>query len=172
VRIDEAGWSKEVRLGKQRTPEATAGASVAAVSGQLMVPYWTKPYDNLSLDVRAKGDRHARLLDSRLAGVTVERGTLLRSRLRVTVPLATVGPEPAVKIRLLHPVTHEQVDLDSQLERRTLHELVATAKLPRLDPGRWKVLVKTDIEGWGSYRASGAVVPVPQGLVARALAER
>jgi poly(ribitol-phosphate) beta-N-acetylglucosaminyltransferase len=167
VRINEAGWGKEARLGKQRTAEATAGALIAGVSGQLMVPYWTTPYDNLSLDVRAKGGR---VLDAQLAGVTVERGTLLRSRMQVTVPLVTVGPAPAVGIRLVHSVTREQVDLDSRVERRALHELVATVKLPRLDPGRWKVLVKTDLEGWGSYRKTGGDVRVPQGLVGQVLA--
>lgn len=164
VKVDEAGWSKEVRLGKQRAAEATAGAVVAGVSGQLMVPYWTKPHDNLSLDVRTKADRHARLIEDQLAGATVERATLRRSRVRVSVPLVTAGPEPSLKIRLVHSATREQVDLDCQTERPSLRELVATAKLPRLDPGVWKVLVKTDLEGWGSYRPTGGVVRVSRGL--------
>ena len=164
VRVEQAGWTKETRLGKQRTAEASAGAVVAGVSGQLMAPYWTTPHDNLSLDVRAKGDRHARVLDAQLAKVTAERGTLRRSRLRLTVPLFTAGPEPAVKVRLVHPATREQVDLDTEVERTAPHELTLTARLPRLDPGQWKVLVKTDIEGWGSYRATGGVVRVLQGL--------
>lgn len=167
VRVEQAGWTKETRLGKQRTAEASAGSVVAGVSGQLMVPYWTTPHDNLSLDVRAKGDRYARVLDAQLAKVTAERGTLRRSRLRVTAPLVTVGPAPAVKIRLVHSATREQVDLDPQVERPAFDELALTAQLPRLDPGQWKVLLKTDIEGWGSYRATGGVVRVSQGLAAR-----
>jgi glycosyltransferase involved in cell wall biosynthesis len=167
VRIDQAGWGRELRLGKQRTAEATAGAVIAGVSGELMMPYWTTPHGNLSLEVGAKGGR---LLDAQLAGTRVEVGTLLRSRVRVSVPLVTVGPEPAVKLRLVHSVTREQVDLDCQVERPALDELVALAKVPRLDPGRWQVLVKTDLERWGSYRATGGDVRVPQGLVGRALA--
>jgi glycosyltransferase involved in cell wall biosynthesis len=169
VRIEQAGWGRELRLGKQRTAEATAGALIAGVSGQLMVPYWTTPHGNLSLDVGAKGGP---LLDAQLAGATVEAGTLLRPRVQVSVPLVTLGSVPAVKLRLVHPVTREQVDLDPEVERRAMNELVATARLPRLDPGRWKVLVKTDLQGWGSYRATGGVVRVPQGLVGRALARR
>jgi hypothetical protein len=64
----------------------------------------------------------------------------------------------------VHSATREQVDLEPQVEKRTLHELAVTAKLPRLDPGLWKVLVKTDIEGWSGYRPTGASVRVPPGL--------
>src|SRR3954470_3910253 len=55
AKVNEAGWSKEVRLGSLRTEAATAGAKPALLDGRAMVPYWTQTYDNLSLDVRTDG---------------------------------------------------------------------------------------------------------------------
>ncbi|MFJ3305346.1 glycosyltransferase family 2 protein [Streptomyces sp. NPDC086549] len=50
VRVGLGGWSKECRLGpapRQGRPTPPAGV----VAGRVVLPYWTKQYDNFSLDV-------------------------------------------------------------------------------------------------------------------------
>src|SRR3954447_5823880 len=55
AKVNQTGWSKEVRLGSLRTDAATVGCRPAILDGVAMVPYWTDKYDNLSLDVQANG---------------------------------------------------------------------------------------------------------------------
>ncbi|MET8946107.1 glycosyltransferase [Streptomyces sp. NPDC004542] len=50
VRVGLGGWSKDCRLGpapRQGRPAPPAGA----VAGRVVLPYWTKQYENFSLDV-------------------------------------------------------------------------------------------------------------------------
>ncbi|WP_328538448.1 glycosyltransferase family 2 protein [Streptomyces sp. NBC_00344] len=53
VRVHLSGWTKDTRLGSARTEAATLGCRAAFVGEppRTVVPYWTRPHDNLSLDV-------------------------------------------------------------------------------------------------------------------------
>lgn len=64
VRVHLAGWTKDVRLGSVRS-EAAADGCPAAVVGEparLVLPYWTTPHGNLSLDIGRTTDGLGRQL--------------------------------------------------------------------------------------------------------------
>ncbi|WP_405780310.1 glycosyltransferase family 2 protein [Streptomyces sp. NBC_00859] len=79
VRVHQCGWNKNVRLGSVRTDAVTAGRRAALVGepARIVVPYWTAPHGNLSLDVgtttsslaqdyRKLGVRESRVMDEPL----------------------------------------------------------------------------------------------------------
>ena len=93
------GWSPESRLGARRTEAATAGCRVAILGprGQLVRPYWTESYDNLSLQVDASPASVGKAL--RPTDVKVRPGGLLRRSLVVALPLhVTDGREVFVRL--------------------------------------------------------------------------
>ncbi|OAH10092.1 glycosyltransferase family 2 protein [Streptomyces jeddahensis] len=53
VRVHICGWTKETRLGAVRSEAARAGrrAAFLGAPARLVLPYWTEPHGNLSLDV-------------------------------------------------------------------------------------------------------------------------
>ncbi|WP_406462348.1 glycosyltransferase family 2 protein [Streptomyces sp. NBC_00111] len=80
VRISSCGWVKEARLGSTRSDDVEKGR-LGALSGtphRVVLPYWTEPHGNLSLDVdlaTSRIDRDVRVLapaDVQLGGGRVE----------------------------------------------------------------------------------------------------
>jgi hypothetical protein len=53
LRVAYPGLTRSARLGSRRTREATAGAVPAFVGphATVVMPYWTTPYDNLSISI-------------------------------------------------------------------------------------------------------------------------
>ncbi|GAB2452812.1 glycosyltransferase family 2 protein [Streptomyces incanus] len=91
VRVKLGGWTKECRLGP--APRATRPEPYAGVAaGRAVLPYWTEPHGNLSLDVAVKG-RRLGLGQVRRPDVTVS-GTRLRAR----IPLHAADGTP-VRLR-------------------------------------------------------------------------
>ncbi|MEV6172382.1 glycosyltransferase family A protein [Streptomyces sp. NPDC051954] len=84
VRVRLGGWTKECRLGpvsRETGPTPPAGV----VGGRVVLPYWTDPHANLSLDVD-RATKRLGLGDLPTDGVSVSGG-----RLRATLPLYVAG---------------------------------------------------------------------------------
>ncbi|WP_406494056.1 glycosyltransferase [Streptomyces sp. NBC_00846] len=96
IRISSCGWTKETRLGSARAEGVETGRH-GALSGEprrLVLPYWTEPYGNLSLDVDFATSR----FDRDLKSLTPKDTVLADGRIELPVPLAmngTVGTESA-----------------------------------------------------------------------------
>ncbi|WP_413753667.1 glycosyltransferase [Streptomyces sp. R-74717] len=96
IRISSCGWTKETRLGSARAENVETGRR-GALSGEprrLVLPYWTEPHGNLSLDVDLATSR----FDRDLKSLTPKDTVLADGRIELPVPLAmngTVGTESA-----------------------------------------------------------------------------
>ncbi|MEU6063721.1 glycosyltransferase [Streptomyces sp. NPDC047082] len=98
VRVGLGGWTKECRLGpapQQGRPTPPAGV----VAGRVVLPYWTKQYNNFSLDV----DRASKALG--LGRLTPEDAAVSADRrLSLALPLH-VPDRTDVLVRLTDPTT-------------------------------------------------------------------
>ncbi|MGW2517011.1 glycosyltransferase family 2 protein [Streptomyces sp. NPDC001617] len=92
ARVRLGGWSKEARIGPG-PGRARAAAPAAVVGGHVVLPYWTDPHDNLSLDV----DRANKRLG--LERLDLETVSVSGARLRAPLPLH-VHEETSVLLRL------------------------------------------------------------------------
>ncbi|MGI5460574.1 glycosyltransferase family 2 protein [Streptomyces sp. CA-249302] len=95
ARVRLGGWSKDARVGPGPRRARTA-ASAAVVGGRVVLPYWTDPHWNLSLDV----DRASKRLG--LNQLDPDQVTVSAGRLRAPLPLHVPG-ETAVLLRLTSP---------------------------------------------------------------------
>ena len=100
VRMKLGGWTKECRLGP--APRAARPEPYARVTGgRVVLPYWTEPHGNLSLDAAVQGGRIG-LGRVRRSDVTVS-GARLRARLPLHAPDgARVGLRFTSSGRTLH----------------------------------------------------------------------
>ncbi|MFF8102994.1 glycosyltransferase family 2 protein [Streptomyces sp. NPDC016640] len=179
VRVKLGGWTKECRLGP--APRATRPEPYAGVVGdRAVLPYWTEPHGNLSLDTSVEGRRLG------LGGVRRPDVTVSGARLRVRIPLhaadaARAGLRFTASGRTLHATGTLTGEADGP---GSLLEATLPSGLPR---GIWRVALSLapDAEqpGWtglpfalraagGSALAAGGsalVVPVPRPGTARKL---
>ncbi|MFE6412862.1 glycosyltransferase family 2 protein [Streptomyces sp. NPDC057837] len=93
VRVKLGGWTKECRLGPAPREDRPA-PGVGVVGGRTVLPYWTQPHGNLSLE---SGTRGKRLGLGRVQRADV---TVSGSGFRVPVPLH-VPAETEVLLRLV-----------------------------------------------------------------------
>ncbi|KOV72089.1 cell wall biosynthesis glycosyltransferase [Streptomyces sp. AS58] len=99
VRVRLGGWTKECRLGRG---SAAALPHAGVVAGRVVLPYWTEPHANLSLDVDRARDRLGLGRSGRReAGVS---GGALRAALPLYVPDTT-----EVRLRLTGPANRLDV---------------------------------------------------------------
>ncbi|MFH8471826.1 glycosyltransferase family 2 protein [Streptomyces sp. NPDC018000] len=87
IRISSCGWTKEARLGSARAEEIESGRR-GALSGEprrLVLPYWTEPHGNLSLDVDLATSR----FDRDLKSLTPQDAVLEDGKIELPVPIAT-----------------------------------------------------------------------------------
>ncbi|MEU4156927.1 glycosyltransferase family A protein [Actinoplanes sp. NPDC026670] len=137
VRYRLSGWNREARLGALRGPEAEAGRRLGVVDGLSVLPYWTDPHQNLSMDVRQSTGRLGYdLLDVRPEQVTAAPGRITVS-LPVHVDTATTG-----RLRLTRPAARTPFDFDATVEP-TAGGCVLTALLTGrvVPPGRYRIAV-------------------------------
>jgi hypothetical protein len=155
--VSQTGWSKQARLGAARTESASEGCRPAVVGRTAIVPYWTKPYGNLSLDVGAS----RKTLISR-AGPTVDdcsiitgpEGATLQIRVRV---IAATAERTNATVRL-QQLSHAKVrELPATTDLDDAGLLTVSAQLPRLH-GRWALLVQPGLAAWGPPYRTDAVV--------------
>jgi poly(ribitol-phosphate) beta-N-acetylglucosaminyltransferase len=162
ARINQTGFSKQVRLGSNRTERASSALRTALLSGQLVTPYWTEPYGNLSLDVGAGPNRLLRELGHgrRVAPLRARHGA---SKLRVVVPLESAVVEtPAARVVLTQRAPQSSIPLDISGVEWIPDGLCLTGELPPLAQGDWQVLVGLDVERWPAPRPSGVRLTVSE----------
>lgn len=131
VRVNACGWGKTARLGSLRAgsvDKARRGA-LSGTPARLVLPYWTDPYNNLSLDVdhatnRFNADVRALTPD----GVTLktERGSA--ARLSFPLPLRVTGDTDAT-LRFKAPARSDDVQVPAVLAPAG-EGAVLTAELP------------------------------------------
>ncbi len=93
VRVKTGGWTKECRLGPapredRPTPE------VAVVGDRPVLPYWTEPHGNLSLELRPRGKRLG------LGRVQLGDVSVSDERFRVLLPVHVTG-DTGVRLRFV-----------------------------------------------------------------------
>ncbi|MGI8677840.1 MAG: glycosyltransferase family 2 protein [Jatrophihabitans sp.] len=168
VRTSQTGWSKESRLGADRSERATAGRHPAVISGTTMLPYWTESYDNLSLDVAASGKTTARHV---LAGATSGGIRLQDGALQLNLRLAVVGDEPLAVALQLRSGANRVVELEPGPSVATPGVVTLTAPLPPLKRGVWQVLLALDVPRWGAPRPTGSSIRVGRATAPTVIAD-
>lgn len=160
-RVTQTGWVRETRIGANRGPQATSGARAALLSGQLMVPYWTEPHGNLSLDVRANPNRLVRQMHTDPHPVSVVDHPHRRSIVQVSVPLVLPpGPVVPATLRLTQESSRPPIDIDARGVRESPTEVSVSATAPKLPPGQWEVSFALDVQQWGSFQPTGASLAI------------
>ncbi|CAL9628786.1 glycosyltransferase family 2 protein [Streptomyces sp. enrichment culture] len=138
ARLKLGGWTKEVRVGP--APKSDRSLPPAGlVAGRVVLPYWTDPHRNFSLDVD-KADKRLGL--TKLA---TERITLTGERLSAPLPLY-VPSATEVALRLTSPASATPVELPATLSPATPGTgSLLTAELPaeRLADGIWRTALVT-----------------------------
>ncbi|WP_043673371.1 glycosyltransferase family 2 protein [Streptomyces xylophagus] len=182
IRISSCGWSKETRLGSVRSEEAGRGRGGAVVGSpaHLVLPYWTDPQGNLSLDVDQKTNRLAyEFAHLASADVTV---TTDPGRLVVVLPFH-VQAESQATLTLTNVASGRTVALPATLTARVTGDADLGADLPldELADGEWRLELTPPSTGAGSpvglplaleVSASGGVVVKRLAAVAADLAAK
>ena len=159
LRVSQTGWSREVRIGADRSAEATAGRRPAILAGEVVAPYWTFPHENLSLDVGRRVGWLREHVSPVPGGIMLHRpaaaagresgsvGSLDGTELEVSVPIFILpGEEPAVAVRLTSP--QHSVDALGRADRGPTGELRLHVTLPDLDPGSWRAVFRLSTTHW------------------------
>jgi glycosyltransferase involved in cell wall biosynthesis len=135
VRFSACGWTKETRLGAVRSDgvDKTRQGTLSGTPRRLVLPYWTEPHGNLSLDV----DHATSRFDRDIVKLSPRDVTYDTDRLALPLPLhQTAGGEAALRLR-------EQADGGTAEVSASLvpgdGAAVLTAELPagRLAGGVW-----------------------------------
>jgi glycosyltransferase involved in cell wall biosynthesis len=144
IRISSCGWTKETRLGSVRQAPARAGRAAGVVGSpeRLVLPYWTDPHGNLSLDV----DQATGRLAYEVAGVTEDTVAVGSNPARFTAALPFhVETKSEAWLKLTDPAGHRTVPLTASLDAAPGSDaapgavLGADLPLDELADGRWRV---------------------------------
>ncbi|SHG06979.1 Glycosyltransferase involved in cell wall bisynthesis [Jatrophihabitans endophyticus] len=157
LKLAQTGWSKEGRLGGNRTADVPSALRPALAGGVAVVPYWTQRVEDLSLRVGVDGAALARALRFGPGPGRVGRraGTVT-----VTAPLVVAdGDDVGARLRLMPPGRPAPVDVVARLVRDAdTTALTAPLPRPRRRPAVWRVLLALDLPGWGAPRPTGTLV--------------
>jgi glycosyltransferase involved in cell wall biosynthesis len=139
IRIGSCGWTKETRLGSVRGEEARSGRAAGVVGSpeRLVLPYWTDPHGNLSLDV----DQATGRLAYEVAGLTDDKVTVEANPARLTAALPFhVQTKAESSLKLTDPAAHRTVALTASLEGRETGAVLGTdLPLADLAGGKWRI---------------------------------
>jgi glycosyltransferase involved in cell wall biosynthesis len=91
IRISSCGWTKETRLGALRADDVEDGreGSLSGSPRRLVLPYWTEPHSNLSLDV----DHATSKFDRDVASIVPGDAVLSDGRIELPLRLSLTGEE-------------------------------------------------------------------------------
>ncbi|MET7683724.1 glycosyltransferase [Streptomyces sp. NPDC005423] len=150
IRVSSCGWTKETRLGSVRGQEAGRGRRAAVVGSpaRLVLPYWTDPHGNLSLDVGQKTNRIA----YEFAGLAPADVTVTTDPGRISVALPFhVQAESEATLKLTNATTSRSVDLPATLTARVTGDADLRADLSFGEPadGRWRLELTLPSTGVG-----------------------
>ena len=164
IRLSSCGWTKETRLGSVRGEDANRGRTGALVGspGHLVLPYWTTPHGNLSLDVDQKTNRFRHELAG-LAEADAVLGTE-PARLSVALPLHLQGTSDAT-LKLIEPTTKRTVTLAAVLGGRQVDggaTLTADLPLGELTGARWRLELSLPSSGDERFSALPLVLEVSE----------
>ncbi|WP_320782338.1 glycosyltransferase family 2 protein [Streptomyces sp. CRN 30] len=136
VRVKLGGWTKECRLGPVPRSAGRPDPAAAVVGGRTVLPYWTDPHRNLSLDLAAS---------TRRLGLPRADLSVTGDRLRAGLPLYVPGETEAL-LRLAAP-------------GRTLD--VPGTLAPTPDPARSRLtaVLPADVLAGGTWKASVRLAP-------------
>jgi glycosyltransferase involved in cell wall biosynthesis len=140
IRISSCGWTKSTRLGSVRSEEAGRGRGAAVVGSpaHLVLPYWTDPHGNLSLDVGQKTNK----ITYEFAGLAPAHVTMTKNpeRLTIALPFHVQGDSEAT-LKLMNAATRCSVDLPATLTAGLTGEAELSAGLPlgELVDGQWRL---------------------------------
>jgi poly(ribitol-phosphate) beta-N-acetylglucosaminyltransferase len=138
ARFSLSGWNKETRLGSLREPEAAAGRRLGIVDGARVLPYWTEPHQNLSLDVNESTNR----LKYDLSVVRAEDVTAEPGRLRISLPVYSVADTTGSLLRLTDATTSTEHDFDAELHPAGAGSVLeSTLGGPALAAGRYRIAI-------------------------------
>jgi glycosyltransferase involved in cell wall biosynthesis len=100
LRISAHGLTRTVRIGSSRTAEAEAGRTAALIGNppRLVLPYWTDPHGNLSLDIGQSTNRIA----GELKAIPADAAQVVDGSLHVRMPIR-VTDDIAVRVRFAAP---------------------------------------------------------------------
>ncbi|WP_369195575.1 glycosyltransferase [Streptomyces djakartensis] len=150
IRISSCGWTKETRLGSVRTDEAGRGRRAAVVGSPArpVLPYWTDPHGNLSLDVDQKTNR----LAYEFAGLAPDDVTVTTGpgRLSAVLPFHVQG-ECEATLKLTDVASGRSVEAVATLTGRTTGDADLRADLPSGEPaeGHWRMDLTLPSPGTG-----------------------
>ncbi|MET7682446.1 glycosyltransferase family A protein [Streptomyces sp. NPDC005423] len=179
VRVTIGGWTKECRLGP--VPRAGANAGHAGVvDGHVVLPYWTAPHGNFSLDIDRAGKRLG------LGGLQPGDVSVTDGRLSTTLPFH-VPAATDVLLRLTAKASGTALDvpgtlspgdasgarLEAQLPLAAMEKTARRVTLclaPAAPEPRFLALPVTLTAGAGGVRVRGAESAAPRlGFLRRAV---
>jgi glycosyltransferase involved in cell wall biosynthesis len=155
VRLSLCGWTKEVRLGSLRATSVEGHRAAGVVAGRMAVPYWTRPYGNLSLDIAAATSQPARYF----AKLRPEAARIEAGRLHIGMPGYASGPSEAV-LSFVHESDDRRIEYPAAVQPvEGLGELAVKLPTNGFETGRWRIAV---------LFAGGPEIPLPLALDQRA----
>lgn len=112
IRISACGWTKETRLGSVRADDVEEGRMgfLGGSPRRLVLPYWTEPHSNLSLDV----DHATSKFDRDVVSLTADDAVVADGRIQFPVRLATTG-EQQVALRFKASAGNEATEVEATL---------------------------------------------------------
>ncbi|WP_210570020.1 glycosyltransferase family A protein [Streptomyces sp. GESEQ-4] len=132
VRVRLGGWTKECRLGPAPR-DARRAPHAGVVGGRVVLPYWTEPHANLSLDI----DRASTRLG--LGGLSPDAVSVSGGRLRAALPLYVAGD---TEVLLRVSSGDAEVDVPGTLyPDGSGARLEAVLPADRLKGATWKVAI-------------------------------
>ncbi|HEX6445526.1 MAG TPA: glycosyltransferase family 2 protein [Streptosporangiales bacterium] len=144
ARLEIAGWVRGCRLGavRARTVSDRIPAGVVGERPVVAIPYFTKPYGNLSVDVA----QHAKALAGAV-GVARQRARASRSgaRTQIEVPLrlhTTPDTPPATAELVLSPPGGAPLAVPATVTRTADQESVLSAGADALAPGHYELAAR------------------------------
>lgn len=160
IRMSACGWTKAARLGSVRAPsvDAQRRGALSGTPRRLVLPYWTEPFGNLSLDI----DFATRRFERDIAAVKQRDVGYDAGRLSVPLPLRADETE-AVSLRLTDRIDGTTVEVPATVGPAPEGgQALLTAGLPvsRLVGHKWAV----DLGVPSADRGKPRWAPLPAGL--------
>jgi glycosyltransferase involved in cell wall biosynthesis len=132
VRFNLSGWAKEARLGSVRDAAATSGRRLGIVDGVTVLPYWTEPHQNLSIDVNESTNRLKYDLSTLGPGSVTAEPNKLSIALPVYADAATTGV-----LWLTDAATGAKLDFEAEVRPEGADGVFSAA--PTAPAGKYKV---------------------------------